>query len=252
MKTDPEFANRAIDNYLRSLTARQENKDGVVRHAIEDLQRGQPAAEGNPELDPSFLNKFERHAEDATTEEKWGRVLAGEIRQPGTFSSKVLRVVDELDQGTAVLFEALCESRLGHFLPRCLTGEIRMVDVARLVSADLLVEPGFTGQLQSFEVTEAKGQRLWLFTPGRHGFAFVHEGAYSTLRHNRSGPIIAQNQMPGVPIFLLTDAGRALSTILPDKQDAAADRLGALLAPALRPKELVRFYSDGAGYWRSR
>jgi len=254
MKTDPEFANRAAENYIRSIGNRQENKDGVAKYAIEDLRRDTSSEEAGPELDSSFLNKFERLAEDASSEqlrEKWGRVLAGEIRRPGTFSSKVLRVVDELEQSTAILFETLCESRLGYLLPRCLTGDIPMPTVAKLVGADLLVEPGLTGQYQPFGISEADGQRFWLFTAGRYGFAFANDGDYRSPRHNRSGPILAQNNAPGVPIFLLTDSGRALSTILPDKQDAAADRLGALLAAAVQPKQLTRFSDAGAGYWQA-
>jgi hypothetical protein len=54
------------------------------------------------------MNRFERFAEDASTDElrqRWGRVLSAEIRKPGTFSPKVLRIVDEIDQSTAAIFE---------------------------------------------------------------------------------------------------------------------------------------------------
>jgi hypothetical protein len=144
IKSDPEFADRAVRNYLDRLMVRQENKDGVVRHAIEDLRRDPTSSEeAGPGLDPLFMNKIERHAEDATTEqlrEKWGHVLAAEIRKPGTFSPKVLRVVDELDSEIALGFEQLCRSRLANMVPLCLTEELPVHTVAQFVEAGLLVE----------------------------------------------------------------------------------------------------------------
>src|SRR6516164_5847355 len=79
MEADPQYAEQVIRNHLGTVFARQENKESVMRRALEDLRREPAADEAGPELDPGFMNKFERHAEDAATEElreKWGRVLA--------------------------------------------------------------------------------------------------------------------------------------------------------------------------------
>jgi hypothetical protein len=104
LKNDPEFAAGAMENFLPSLLRRQENKDAVLELAAEDLKQNpgteQEAQAGPEKLNEAFLNRFERYAEDATDDEvreRWAKVLASEIRQPGTFSGKVLRVIDELE-----------------------------------------------------------------------------------------------------------------------------------------------------------
>src|SRR5205085_1955328 len=141
MAKDPEFAERAIRNHLNISLDRQENKDGVVRHAIEDLSRNSASLDGSPRLDPGFLNKFERHAEDAATEElreRWGRVLGAEVRKPGTVTPRVMRIVDEIDGETAQLFEELCKFRLGDAVPVCLLGTLKFRSSAKLVGAGLI------------------------------------------------------------------------------------------------------------------
>ena len=251
---DPVFAERAIRNHLDRITSRQENKDGVVRQAIEDLRRDPAADEGGDKVDPVFLDRLERHAEDASTDElreKWGRVLAGEIRKPGTFSPKVMRIVDEIDQRTAALFEKVCDFRIGNVLPRCLVGELPMTDVAQMVGAGLVLEPGPTGQVVSFAEAESDGRKLWMLTFGEHGFSIENDGPFRSPRHNRNGPILAQEQRPNVPVYLLTNSGRVLASILPDKQDAAAARLAGQLASAVNPKHLMRLRDAGDGKWMS-
>jgi hypothetical protein len=127
LKKDPEFAQRVAETHFRKIFHQQDNKDAVIVEAIEEL-RHNPVTEaeaeaGPPELNPEFMDRFERYAEDASTEQlrqKWGRVLTAEIRKPGTFSRKALRVVEELDAETARLFEKLCQSRLDDVLPKSL------------------------------------------------------------------------------------------------------------------------------------
>lgn len=66
------------------------------------------------------MNVFERHAEEATSERMqllWARILAGEIRQPKSFSLKTLRFVAELDQPIAQLFEKYLPRGYGSAIP---------------------------------------------------------------------------------------------------------------------------------------
>lgn len=112
--SDPEFAARAMQQHLKVAGIRYENKAASVAAALEDLREEPSHADNASDADvlsDAFINRWERYAEEATDDqlrEKWGRVLASEIRKPGTFSAKVLRVVDELDAATALTFERLC------------------------------------------------------------------------------------------------------------------------------------------------
>ncbi len=105
---DHEFAHRALENHFKKIAQQQINKDAVVSVALDDLRDQPPSDEaantGPNELDEEFLSRFEMYAEGASTEqlrERWGRILAGEIRKPGTFGPRVLRITDELDSVTA-------------------------------------------------------------------------------------------------------------------------------------------------------
>jgi len=101
------------------------NKASVVQQAVDYL--GQSSPEGKSELesdaaevDPDWLNHFGRHAEMASSEkvrDLWAKVLAGEVRQPGSFSLTTMRLLAELDQRMASWFQDEAEFRIrGEFI----------------------------------------------------------------------------------------------------------------------------------------
>jgi hypothetical protein len=251
MKSDPDFADRAIENYLRSIAVRQENKDRVAQVAIEDLQRDSRAAEAGPELDPAFLNRLERHAEDASSEalrEKWGRVLAAEIRTPGTISLRVMRVVDEIDASTAALFERLCTWRLERGIPFCLCKRLEFMEARQLVGAGLLVDPGQHGQIQYYsEATMSNGRAMWFVSFESYGVGFLKDAEIPV--RSEIGPIRLENGRPGIQSYLLTTEGYAISRILPDQQDAAFEKYAAVLQSHLGEVEASAFRSSNGKEW---
>lgn len=251
LESDPEFATRAIENHFGTVIRRQENKEAVMATALEDLRREPPNEEqsssGGESLDEAFLNRFERYAEEATGEElrvKWGKVLASEIRKPGTFSAKVMRVVDELDAPTALLFEHICRHRLHNAVIKCLSGELRFADRAKLVSAGLLVEPGLSGQISQFaEIKDNSGAALWIGNFGVASAGFSQDTSIPSPKAGELAPITNGKKGPATPVYVLTEVGFAVSSILQDRQEetftAYAERLAAFLAPAQ-----VREYRD--------
>lgn len=256
MAEDPDFAERVARNYLGTAFSRQENKDAVVRHALEDLRRDSSAEDAGPELDPAFANKFERHAEDAATEElreKWGRVLAAEIRKPGTVTRRVMRIVDEIDAETAQLFEQLCASRIDDFLPSCLAGELDLRSVARLVGAGLLVDPGFLGQVRVMDEIEVDGRQMWIASVGRRrAITIPREVVLGPNNVGGKEPLQADEGKPSIPVYILTDEGRALSKILPDREEQAIEGyLNALRC--FQPTLPIKVYElVGVDSWREK
>jgi hypothetical protein len=249
LKHDPGFAQRVAEGHFGRLFARQKNKDGVLLEAIEDLRRGPSTAAseaGEPELDPQFLDRLERYAEDASTDDlkqRWGRVLSAEIRKPGTFSSKVLRIVDEIDARTALIFERVCQSRISDILPKCVLGELRFDEGVALSLAGLLVDPT-AGQLRYPGSITVNDETFWIFYLGKYGFAFSQrlpmktEGAFSALDSNQS-LIRGIEGKPSMPIYLLTEAGVAISQILPNYEDAVFPKLSEKLKSLLRSTDNV-------------
>jgi hypothetical protein len=261
MDRDEEFAERVTRNYLGSIFSRQDNKDAVVRKAVDDLRRDpigdEQAHSGQPDLDPLFLNKLERHAEDASTEalqEKWGRVLAAEVRKPGLISPKVMRIVDEIEQVTAKIFEDLCGSRLDNVIPKCLVAEIVFADLIKLVGSSLLVDPGLTGQVRTFiESGTQGGRKIWIMPLHPYAVAFPQDAALPTPNddpHRRS--ISLQNNAPVMGVYVLTDEGRAVSEILPDRKEDALSRLIAKMSADLPSTDILVYDHIEGTNWRPR
>lgn len=111
---DDEIVARAMRTFVAKEYRRQGNREKVAQATLLELRdqskrlEDQSGKDATSDIDDDWMNIFERYAEDASSEKVqtlWGRVLAGEIRKPKTFSLKTLRFIAELDQETAALFE---------------------------------------------------------------------------------------------------------------------------------------------------
>lgn len=225
---DPATAQRAFEKHFRKVVREQENSEGVAKEAFEELKRNPPNDTANADQTPlsdEFLERLEEYSAAATTDDlrkRWGRVLASEVRKPGTFSAKVLRVVDELDSQTALRFEKLAQLRIGRTLPKGLTGTIDFSLKSELVSADLLIDPGSHGQCHFFyEASDAEAGAM-KFTQFDGLFGLGLPTQTSSSPNTGDGAFLtAVGSKIGIPCHLLTDAGFALASILEDQQYAA-------------------------------
>lgn len=248
LKADPDKAMRVLTSTLSSGARKQAAKDAVLTEALEDLREDpptKPQTKDETPLSEEFLSRLERYAEDATTEElqkRWGRVLASEVRVPGTFSRKVLRVVDELDAGIAQIFEGVCIHRIGNALPRALTGKLPYNTTAALVTADLLTEPSITGQRRlSSAVADSGGTSLWVAYLGSFALGFSSDVDVLGVDDGEAAVTNTRDPGPSIPIYLLTAAGAALASILKNDEEANIHRLAQLAANQLAVGE-VRVY----------
>lgn len=218
---DPMFADRALRAHFQDVLQNQDNKDGVVQMALEDLRQEPPsmtdANSGPEELSPEFQSRFAEYAKVASTEDlraRWGRVLATEIRKPGTFSPKVLRIVDELDADTAFLFERFCRDRIGRWVPIIVSGEMPIGSILTLETSGLIVNPGLTGHNLGGILINIDGIETRLYPLGEYGVSVPVEALG---RANLPGekPF---NSQGGLPVYVLTSPGLAISTIIPERQ----------------------------------
>jgi hypothetical protein len=222
LHSDPVFAERVAERHFTRVFEKQHNKDGVLREALEDLRHDKSAeVRAERPLDGEFLDRLGYHAEGASSEQlrqKWGRVLSAEIRRPGTFSAKAMRIVDELDAETARLFEDFCTQTFRTVAPKCLTGKLRFEDLKRFVSAGLVVDPGGIGHVALFfGVQSGDGKDLWILDLGDGRSVSIPKetplGFMMDLEF--TGPVQAHNSVVAVPAYLLTDVGGAIASIFP-------------------------------------
>ena len=252
LKSDPDFANRAIDNFLPSIMRKQENIDKVLEYGGEDLRQNPTSTDEDATddgLSETFLNRFERYAEEATEEyirEKWGKVLASEIRKPGTFSPKVLRVVDELDPATAAIFQRVVQHQIHNIVPISLLGELSFQDVATLDDAGLLVEPGLGNYVSAVLSADNAGNQMLLWVFGQNAIAATKTNEEFKDVDN---VIMSIDGAPSLPVYVLTDVGMAIASILPDNSVKSLEELAERLSNAVPESEIRKYHHKKGGEW---
>jgi Protein of unknown function (DUF2806) len=141
MVVDPEYVRLAAQKFTKRVVREQINLDKISLIAFDEL-RGDDAADlstdeaatNQPVQDISadWLNVFEREAAQMSSDEMQrllGKILAGEIRKPSSFSIKTVSLVAQLDGRPAALFRKLCSLSVSLRIP----GSNDIVD-ARVVS----------------------------------------------------------------------------------------------------------------------
>ena len=135
IKVDPEYALKAGHKFAEKIIREQLNLDNISAIAANELNKDesnnspdqnrgesneqQPAGSTNQDANSSeektindvWLNIFETEARPQSAEEGqllFARILAGEIRNPGSYSIPTLKTLGELDQDTAASFKKLC------------------------------------------------------------------------------------------------------------------------------------------------
>lgn len=137
IKVPSEYAQIAVRKHLEKIIGEQINLDKIsaiaaneltedklnssANQSINESNEGRSADSINQEpnggekkiINDDWLDNFETEARQKSTEEmqlRFGRILAGEIRQPGSYSIKAVKLLGEIDQNTAILFKKFCSA----------------------------------------------------------------------------------------------------------------------------------------------
>ncbi|MCQ1779113.1 DUF2806 domain-containing protein [Neorhizobium galegae] len=228
---DPELAARALAVFTRA-EKQTDNMEGAFALALEDL-RNRPSNddkdEGSDQLSPDFINRWERYAAEASTDqlrEKWGRILSAEVRKPNTFSVKLLRILDEIDTHTAELFERFCRNRVGKSVPKVLL-ELTEHELRVLEEAELVLPEGLGFGIKFAKTSNSDGSQWWIYQKGDMGVVVRCDPLPSTVDIGRllSKPLQIRGEEFSMIVIPLTSVGNALASILPDTSDGAFQRL---------------------------
>lgn len=137
LRTSPEYARAAATKFAQKIVRERVNVDRVAAIAVEELNVAPPssATDESSEVAPiseDWLNAFESEAAQMSSEQMqllFGKILAGEIRRPSSFSIKTLKMMSQLDNQAASLFRILCSLSVSIRVP-----QLGMVMDARVVS----------------------------------------------------------------------------------------------------------------------
>ena len=117
MSIDPEYAHVAVKKYGQKILREQVNLDAIAENAARELALDsleETKHEGDTskeEIKDDWLNIFEKEARNISSDDMrllFGKILAGEIRKPSSFSIKTIRIVSQLDHQVAELFQRCC------------------------------------------------------------------------------------------------------------------------------------------------
>ncbi len=105
---------RVVARLAHQEARRQKNIEQIAQQAADEL-RGTPPDEVSSEpVDDDWASRFFTAAQDISSEQMqilWGKILAGEVASPNSYSLRTLEVVRNLSPREATLFEKLARNR---------------------------------------------------------------------------------------------------------------------------------------------
>ncbi len=108
------FNDSRIEERVRHKESRRQNNLDYINYvAAEQLDQEPHVSE--EQVDEDWINRFYNIAEDISNDEMkifWGRILAGEIKQPKSFSLRTLDLLKNLSKDEAQAFSKFAQLRL--------------------------------------------------------------------------------------------------------------------------------------------
>lgn len=108
--SDMDLADRAVNHFGAKIIQEQMNREAVARAAVEAIAASPPETATEVVVDEDWLTEFTEIAAKKSNKEIQailGRILAGEISKPGTFSPATLQLLTTLSQTVARKFQLL-------------------------------------------------------------------------------------------------------------------------------------------------
>lgn len=99
---DEDLIKRTEDRALFRELKKQQNLESITAIAAEQL-KDEPTVDNTP-VDETWLNRFMNTVEEVSEEELqnlWGRILAGEVKRPNSYSLRTLDVIKNLNRAEA-------------------------------------------------------------------------------------------------------------------------------------------------------
>ncbi|HEX8279725.1 MAG TPA: DUF2806 domain-containing protein [Segetibacter sp.] len=129
------------------VTAEQVKQDLSSDKETEALPQPTPDEQSTEEntISDDWLNTFEEEASSKSSEEMqllFGRILAGEIQKPKSFSIKTLKLIGELDSTVAALFQRFCSLSVSIKIPNYHILDARVVSLGGNAAQNSLREFG--------------------------------------------------------------------------------------------------------------
>ena len=138
-RSQEALAERAEQRMLSEAVRQEENIEKVLDVAWENLQNLEISED---DVDEDWLVRFFSIVKDISTEEMqfiWGKILAGEIKRPSTFSLRTLEAIKNISQKEAMLFKDIAPYVIKHGGTEFLIGNIEILEKYGVHYGQLLI-----------------------------------------------------------------------------------------------------------------
>jgi len=108
-----DLIKRTQNRLLFQEIQKQQNIDSVVAGTYDILERETVVSE--EPVDKDWIIRFFNSVEDISNQDLqqiWSKILAGEIKQPKSFSVRTLELLHNISYEEAMLFEKICKSSI--------------------------------------------------------------------------------------------------------------------------------------------
>jgi hypothetical protein len=229
---DPAFVDAAISKSYEKIVRERLNLNKIALIAAEDLvekrdQSKNTSTEEAPETAPiptdDWLNVFEDEAAKMSSEQMqtlFGKILAGEIRKPKTYSIKTLKVIAQLDNKAAELFVRLCSLSVSLKLSNNVLVDVRVISLNGSAGQNSLEKYGLS--FNALNILFEYGLIISDYNANmdyRGAISIDNRVDYVIFRHSQNlglGSIQPITSRPSLPLdgVVFTNAGRELFPIV--------------------------------------
>lgn len=145
-----EYVLKASEKYASKVIKEQLNLDQITLNATRELTAGKKSTEEEQQIDEindDWLNEFENYARLKSSDDMkliFGKLLSGEIKKPGTFSIRTIRLISQLDNNAAKLFQLLCSMTSSMHIGGQLLHEARVISLEGSAAGNSLKKYGLS------------------------------------------------------------------------------------------------------------
>lgn len=144
-----EYIAKASEKYASKVIKEQLNLDQIALNAANNLanEKGSNEEQTTDEISDDWLNEFENYARLKSSDDMkliFGKLLSGEISKPGTFSIRTIRLISQLDNNAAKLFQRLCSLSISMHLGGKIIYDARVVSFAGSAASNSLTKYGLS------------------------------------------------------------------------------------------------------------
>ena len=142
------YIDKASEKYASKIIKEQINLDDISQKAAKELANEDYSKQDNPEKEISedWLNEFENNARQMSSEEMkfiFSKILANEVKNPGNFSIRTIRLISQLDNIAAKHFQELCSCAISLQVGKHII-DTRVVSLAGNAASNSLTKYGLS------------------------------------------------------------------------------------------------------------